>query len=137
MKGTVKGRYTVGAVDNDGKVIIDDHVRYNTDPRVDPSSTDMLGIVANKTITIADNNPIGGGPDFTVMAALFSFSGAVEVENLNSRALGTLYSYGGWTVQDIKATTNSSITKGLMANMQVRRAVQDNGSALFPYHKIV
>ena len=33
-------------------------------------------------------------PNFTVMAALFSYSSAIDVENYNSRPLGTLYTLG-------------------------------------------
>ena len=110
-KGIVKGRYTIGAIDTQsasaGRSSSTITSRYNTDPRTNPASTDMLGIVANRNITIADNTATGGGPNFTVMAALFSYAGAIEVENLDTRNLGTLYTYGGWTVNDIYATTNS------------------------------
>jgi hypothetical protein len=139
VKGTVKGRYTVGAIDDGGsshgQVIIDDNILYNTDPRTDPTSTDMLGIVANSHITIADNNATGGGPNFTVMAALFSYSGAVDVENLHSRPLGTLYTYGGWTVEDIHATTNSSITRGLSVNVRFDERFRTSAPPYFPTTK--
>jgi hypothetical protein len=139
VKGIVKGRYTVGAIDTGGaargQVIIDDHIRYNTDPRTNPASTDMLGIVANRNITIADNNATGGGPDFTVMAALFSYAGAIDVENLGSRPLGYLYTYGGWTVEDIHATTNWPITNGLSVNIRFDERFRTSAPPYFPTTK--
>jgi hypothetical protein len=139
VKGLVKGRYTIGAIDTQsasrGQVVIDDDVRYNTDPRTNPASTDMLGIVANRNITIADNTLTGGGPNFTVMAALFSYAGAIDVENLNSRPLGNLYTVGGWTVEDIHATTNSSITRGLSVNIRFDERFRTSAPPFFPTTK--
>jgi hypothetical protein len=95
----------------------------------------MLGIVANQKITIADNNPTGGGPNFTVMAALFSYAASIEVQNLATRPLGTLYTYGGWTVNDIYATTNSSITKGLKVNLRFDERFRTSAPPYFPTTK--
>jgi hypothetical protein len=135
VQGTVKGRYTVGSLDSTsssrGKIVIDNDIRYNTNPQTNPTSTDMLGVVAYNSITIKDNTATGG-PNFTVMGSLFSYSNAIQVENYNSRALGTLYSYGGWTVQDIAATTNSSITKGLMVNIRFDERFRTTSPPFFP-----
>ena len=69
------------------------------------------------------------------MAALFSYAGAVQVENLSTRNLGTLYSFGGWTVQDIQATTNPSITTGLMANIRFDERFRTSSPPYFPTTK--
>lgn len=136
VKGLIKGRYTVGSLDTTsssrGKIKIADHITYNTDPRVHGSSTDMLGIVAHRDIIIADNNATGGGPNFTVMAALFSYANAVTVENYTTRPLGIMYTYGGWTVQDIKATTNTSITRGLSVNIRFDERFRTTSPPFFP-----
>jgi hypothetical protein len=135
VQGTVKGRYTVGALDTQsssrGKIIIDNDLVYNTDPRTNPASTDMLGVVAYNSITIKDNTATGG-PNFTVMGALFSYASSIQVENLNTRPLGTLYSYGGWTIQDLAATTNSSITRGLMVNIRFDERFRTTSPPYFP-----
>jgi len=136
VKGMVKGRYTVGAIDTTstsrGKIIVDDNIRYQTDPRTNPSSTDMLGIVAHSNITIKDNTATGGGPDFTVMAAMFSYQGAIDVENYTTRPLGTFYTLGGWTVNDIDATTNTAITRGLMCNIRFDERFRTTSPPYFP-----
>lgn len=134
VEGTVKGRYTVGALEtsgNHGKVMIDNDIRYQTDPRVG-LSTDMLGIVAHDNITIKDNHATSGTSNFTVQAAMFSRQSAIDVENLNSRPLGTLFTYGGWIVEDIHATTNSSITRGLSVNIQFDERFRSSSPPYFP-----
>jgi hypothetical protein len=135
VEGTVKGRYTVCAGDSTGstkgKVVIDNDIRYQTDPRV-AASTDMMGIVAANNITIKDNTATSGTSNFTVMAALFSYKSTIDVENYNSRPLGTLYSFGGWTIQDLHATTNSSITRGLSVNIQFDERFRTTSPPHFP-----
>ncbi len=135
VQGTVKGRYTVGALDTTGaahgNVVIDNDILYATDPRTNPASTDMLGIVAYNGITIADNTATSG-PNFTVMAALFSYANTIHVENYNTRPLGILYTIGGWTVQDLDATTNSSITRGLSVNIRFDERFRTSSPPFFP-----
>ncbi len=136
VQGTVKGRYTIGSLDttatSKGTIMIDNDIRYNTDPRVNSASTDMLGIVAHNSITIKDNTATSGTSDFTVMAALFSYANTIQVENLNTRPLGILWSLGGWTVQDLAATTNSSITKGLSVNIRFDERFRTTAPPFFP-----
>ena len=51
VQGTVSGQLTVAA---DQNIYISGNVAYNNDPRTDPSSTDMLGLVANQNITVIE-----------------------------------------------------------------------------------
>ncbi|MBP1656384.1 MAG: hypothetical protein H6Q31_985, partial [Bacteroidetes bacterium] len=90
-----------------------------------------LGIVAHSNITIKDNSATSD-PNFTVMAALFSYASAIDVENYNSRPLGTFYTLGGWTVNDIHATTNTAITRGLMVNVLFDERFRTTSPPYFP-----
>jgi hypothetical protein len=57
LQGTVKGRYTI-ACDGTapkGNVYLDDNVIYNSDPRINPDSKDMLGIVSRNNVKITEN----------------------------------------------------------------------------------
>ncbi len=111
VKGIVKGRYTVGALDSSGsggKMVIDDNLTYYTDPRVNLSSTDMLGLVAHKDINIRDN----GSTLFNVQASMFSYSDAVTVEHYDTRPKGTLSTFGGWTVMKVAPTSSSDLSHG-------------------------
>ncbi len=138
VEGTIKGRYTVGSIDTTstsrGKVVVTNDIRYQTDPRVNPASTDMLGIVAHQNILIADNSATSG-PNFTVQAALFSYASTIDVQNYNTRPLGILYTLGGWTVNDLHATTNSSITRGLSVNIRFDERFRTTAPPFFPTTK--
>jgi hypothetical protein len=108
VKGVVKGRYTIGALDSTGgyatgRIIIDDDIVYARDPRVDPTSTDMLGLVAYHDINI------GGDPNrtsFAVDASLFSYTMGVTVDAYDTRQPGQLRALGGWIMQNIFPTSN-------------------------------
>lgn len=57
LKGTVKGRYTVACNGTapKGNIYLDDNIRYNSDPRINPDSKDMLGIVSKNNVLITEN----------------------------------------------------------------------------------
>ena len=57
LQGTVKGRYTVACNGTapKGNIYLDDNIVYKTDPRIDPNSKDMLGIVSKNNVLITEN----------------------------------------------------------------------------------
>jgi hypothetical protein len=139
LSGTVKGQYTVGSLDSNGtgrgRVCIDNDLKYATDPRTNPSSTDMMGIVAYQDIMIADNGMAAGGT-FTVQASLFSYANCWTIENMNTRKLGTLNTYGGWIVNALNSSTNSSITNGLKMNIRYDNRFATTAPPFFPGTKM-
>ncbi len=89
VSGTLNGRITVGASSN---VLIPTNIVYKTDPRTNPSSTDVLGIISESNVVINDNAPQNVEIDGCVMALGSSFM----VDNWQSGpAKGTLTVYGG------------------------------------------
>ncbi len=138
IQGTVKGQYTVGAVDTNGsshgQVQIENNITYNTDPRTNPSSTDMLGIVAYSNITIMDHHTTNGN-NVTVMASMFSYSNTVNVENYTTRPLGILTTLGGWTVQDLAATTDTGISHGLSVRIVYDDRLRTRSPPFYPTTK--
>ena len=95
MKGRLKGQLTIAC---DGDIEIMDNCIYDTDPRVDPTSTDLLGIVADGDVYM-DGNPYGANVDTadeTVMAAIMALDESFTVENYSSGSpRGNLVIYGG------------------------------------------
>ncbi len=57
LKGVVKGQYTVACNGTapKGNIYLDDNIVYNSDPRVNPNSQDMLGIVSKNNVLITNN----------------------------------------------------------------------------------
>jgi hypothetical protein len=97
IKGIVKGQYTIGASgtgSNRGKIYLDDDIYYNTNPQVDPSSQDMLGIVAQRDVIITENS--ANNNNIKVQASIYSESGSFQAEDYQSRPLsGAIYLLGG------------------------------------------
>jgi len=139
VKGTVKGRYTVAALDSvtgtsSGRVIVTDDIRYQTNPRTTPSSTDMLGIVAYNDVCISGSTT---KTSFYVDATMFSFKKGVTVENYSTRSPGIFYTLGGWIVENIYATSNgiplgTSGSKGFKCNIRFDERFRTSAPPFFP-----
>jgi hypothetical protein len=90
VKGTLKGQITIVADSlsptSGGTVYIDDNLRYAHDPRTDPSSTDVLGIVAkNKVLISKDYNPTGGKDNIDIQASIFCQKEGFGAEDATTR----------------------------------------------------
>jgi hypothetical protein len=89
LKGTLKGQLTAGA---SGDIRVVDSVRYSDDPRLNPDSKDILGIVAGKNVVVPQEAPADLEIHGTIMAIDKSFG----VENYWERPpKGKLTVYGG------------------------------------------
>jgi hypothetical protein len=93
VKGTVRGRVTVGC---DGDIYVTDNLVYYTDPRTDPTSSDLCGLVAEKNVVVADNTANRDSADETIMAAIMALNTSWTVQNYASGSpRGNLVVYGG------------------------------------------
>ncbi len=130
VQGTVKGRASIVANKSSGtvggKVFVENDLVYSADPRIDPSSTDMLGIISKGDIQIMDN----GATSFNVMASMYSEGGGMSVKNGTSRPAGTLTVVGGMIVKNLYATSNGAsgaLRKGYNLSLQYdQRFLTDN-----------
>lgn len=91
LSGTLNGRLSIGANNN---AIIAGNVRYNSDPQVNPSSTDMLGIVAERNVFILQGASPRNG-DLTIQASMMAMSNSLYLENWSTTMKGTLNVLGG------------------------------------------
>lgn len=107
VSGIVKGRYTVGALDSTGvgrgRIVIDDDIQYQNDPVANPTSTDMLGLVAYRDVNIDGDKHKS---TFRVDASMFAYKEGVTVTQYNSRDPGMFYTRGGWIVENVYPTSN-------------------------------
>jgi len=97
VKGTVNGKITVGAggqsaAPKEGNIYIDDDLTYYEHPK--KGTDDMLGLVAENNILIADNADTRG--DLSIHATMFSRFGGFTAENYNNRPIeGSIKLVGG------------------------------------------
>jgi Tfp pilus assembly protein PilX len=74
VQGTVKGQLTVAA---DQNVYISGNVQYNTNPLTNPSSTDMLGLVANDNVTVIEAD---APAQLAIQGVLVALQGSFDVD---------------------------------------------------------
>lgn len=98
VKGKVKGKYTIASskIFKGGDVYLDDDIIYNTNPRTNPGSKDMLGICASRDIVIANNKANVVDNDINIDAALFAQGGSFRAQNHDAIPIcGNINLYGG------------------------------------------
>ncbi|UCF05381.1 MAG: DUF4900 domain-containing protein [bacterium] len=93
VEGTVKGQVTLGT---NGDIWVIDNIVYDTDPRVDPTSSDLLGLVAEDNVWMAFNDANRDSADETVMAAIMALETSWGAWRYNEGSpRGKLIVYGG------------------------------------------
>ncbi len=131
LQGTLAGQLTIGASNN---VKIANSVTYATDPQANPSSTDLLGIVAGQNVQVTATAPQNVEIDGSVMALGTSFT----VENYNvAPAKGTLTVLGGiiqknrGPVGTFNSSTGTKVS-GYTKDYHYDTRLQDNTPPFFP-----
>lgn len=137
LEGELKGQMTIGC---DGDIEIMDDVVYHTDPRSDPTSTDLLGIVAEGDVFM-DGDQYGENVDVgdeTIMAVIMALDESWTVENYNSGSpRGNLVVYGG-LIQERRGPVGtfnpwtSEIVTGYAKDYSYDPRLMDNPPPFFP-----
>ena len=90
ISGVLNGQLTVGTSNS---IYVVDNLRYHDDPRVNPASNDLLGLVAQNNVYVDKYAPYNMEIDAYIVALNTSFG----VENYDGPLKGTLTLYGGLT----------------------------------------
>lgn len=81
LKGVLRGQLTIAC---SGDMYIIDDILYTTDPRVDPQSTDILGLVADGDVFVADTPENLDTGDETIMAVIMALGTSFTAENYSA-----------------------------------------------------
>lgn len=94
VRGVVKGSITLHS---ESFIEIDGDITYHTNPMVDSSSTDMLGLVSEGEVQVDDQAHLfTGNKDLTIHASVMALNFSFSVENFNVCCYrGTLNILGG------------------------------------------
>jgi hypothetical protein len=96
ISGTLNGRLTAGA---SGNIVVTDDVVYVNDPRAPNStSTDMLGLISESNVVIADAATTNSSDGLEIDASIMALNTSFMLENWDSRFAdykGELTIYGG------------------------------------------
>ena len=102
VMGTVSGQLTIFS---GRSIYIEDDIVYADDPRTNPDSQDMLGLVAQKDIIVAYTTANESDVEIhgAIMAIGLAGAGKFKVENLNNGPFGTMTLFGS-TIQKDRGT---------------------------------
>ncbi len=123
-KGTVDGNVSIVATKKGrtgfGNVYLEDNIRYLDNPRTNPNSNDMLGIIAEENIRIKDNSDTRGENIYTE-ASMFAMNGNIGPEDglVTQSFLGNWYILGGVIAKTTRVTatySGSNPVRGLRFN---------------------
>jgi hypothetical protein len=98
VQGTVNGKVLVYSPRS---IVINDDLHYAADP-LSPGADDYLGLVAERTVEIAEPEVTGSG-DLTIFASIYARQRFV-VREFRSRESGTLVIHGSLTAGTVSAT---------------------------------
>jgi hypothetical protein len=102
VQGTLTGKLTIGASGSSaGTVYIDSSITYTHNPITQPSSTDLLGIVAQNNVYVTYNSSdYQATQNIQIDAAIYAQSGGFGAQNYDTRPTaysGYIYLLGGVT----------------------------------------
>lgn len=113
VQGTLKGQVTLYSEQD---INISGDIDYFKDPQKDPSSTDMLGLIAQNDIVVDDNAEKNhGNKDLDIQAAMMALH-SFRVQDYNNTHIGTrgqLNVLGG-IVQDTRGAVGTVNNQGVL-----------------------
>ncbi|GAB5408499.1 MAG: hypothetical protein BalsKO_08640 [Balneolaceae bacterium] len=138
VEGVIKGQITLHS---ESLIEIDGDITYFTNPLVDSSSTDMLGIVSEDDVRVdANAHRANGSVDLDVHASIMALNTSFYVENYSSNSpRGSLNLLGGLIQRNRGAvgTFNSSgIVSGYAKNYQYDGRLKGSIPPAFPRESV-
>lgn len=110
MKGTVSGQYTIGCSGTGyGKVYLDDDIIYQNDPKTNPNSPDLLGIVAKNGVIVTENT--ANNSDININASIYVESGGFGAENYKGRPVSGKINLLGGIIQNERGAVGTFDSK--------------------------
>lgn len=104
IKGTVQGQYTIGCSTSNsigGSIYLDGDLVYKTNPVTTPSSTDILGVVAQKNIWVT-NNKENNTSGINLNGSFYSQSGSFTAQNYDTRGYAGYINLVGGIIQSVR-----------------------------------
>jgi hypothetical protein len=130
VKGVLDGQISIHT---DQTIYIEDDIVYANNPLVDPSSDDILGLVADGDVLIADNP--ANWTDVSIQATIIAPNGGFGADNYSSRPVSGAIYLTGSVVQDSRGpvgTFTHSITHGFSKRYYYDPRLQSMAAPYYP-----
>ncbi len=126
VQGTLDGALTVSSFG--GEIIVEDDILYEQDPRYSSGADDVLGLVAETNVIVADN--AANNSDCTIQASVFCRDGSFTAENYKTRPISGMLNILGSIVQDTRGPVGTfsggSIKSGFLKSYYMDDRLNDN-----------
>jgi len=116
LKGTVQGQCTIGCSGTSttvgGSVYLDSDIVYKTNPVTTPTSTDILGIVAQNNIWVTDN--VANSNSIQINASMYCQNGSFGAQDYNTGSNRGYINLVGGIIQAVRGavgTTSGGVIK--------------------------
>jgi hypothetical protein len=127
LKGTVKGQYTLGCSSimdaTKGTIYLDDDIVFDKDPRIYPSSNDLLGICAENSVYITDNVP--NRTDINIHGSIYSEKGGFGAQNYDTRPISGNINLLGGIIQNTRRAVGTFGSSGIKSGFAKRYRYDD------------
>jgi len=133
LQGIVQGQYSVVSstvttvtgngrrrrtVKNGGNIYLDNDIIFHKDPRADPTSTDLLGIIAEGEVKITDN--AANRNDINIHASIYCEDGGFGAENYDRRPVSGNINLLGGVIQNIRRPVGTFNSRGAVSGFSKR-----------------
>jgi len=122
LKGIVKGQYTLGCnstySSSKGTIYLDDNIIFDKDPRIYPSSNDLLGICAENDVILTNNTP--NHSDINIDASIFCEKGGFGAEDYDSRPPSGNINLLGGIIQNTRKAVGTFSSSGTSTGFNKR-----------------
>jgi len=134
VSGVFNGQLTIYSEDD---IWIDDDIVYADDPNSNPDSDDILGLVANDNVIVADNP--ANNNNCNIQACIMAVNGKFTAQNYSGRPIAGILRITGSIVQDRRgaigtfSTWTGSITHGFSKRYRYDPRLQEISPPYYPY----
>jgi len=122
LKGIVKGQYTLGCSSimdaAKGTIYLDDDIVFDKDPRIYPTSNDLLGICAENSVYITDNVP--NRTDINIHGSVYSEKGGFCAQNYDTRPISGNINLLGGIIQNTRRAVGTFGSSGIKSGFAKR-----------------
>ena len=122
LKGTVKGQYTLGCSTNmsagKGTIYLDDNIVFDKDPRIYPTSSDLLGICAENNVYITEN--AANNSNININGSIYCEKGGFGAENYDTRPVGGNINLLGGIIQHTRKAVGTFGSGGIKSGYAKR-----------------
>ena len=127
LKGTVKGQYTLGCSTNmsagKGTIYLDDNIVFDKDPRIYPTSSDLLGICAENSVYITEN--AANNSNIDIHGSIYCEKGGFGAQNYDTRPVGGNINLLGGIIQHTRKAVGTFGSGGIKSGYAKRYRYDD------------